>query len=168
MKNKFYDNLRFYAIDAGPGDFILLYGPKGLYRLLFPGDAVPRDTYSLPYENDEDLLFDFKQTLHGFFNGKKVSFLDFECNLSWASDFTARVLNEVRLIPWGETRTYGEIAAKAGRPGAARAVGGAVGSNLLPIIIPCHRVLPAGGGIGGFGHGAEWKRKLLKLEGIEI
>jgi len=80
--------------------------------------------------------------------------------------FTGEVLEAVKRIPFGETRSYGEIAASVGSPKAARAVGQAVGSNPLPLLIPCHRVLAAHGRIGGFGGGLSWKRFLLDLEGI--
>jgi methylated-DNA-[protein]-cysteine S-methyltransferase len=79
--------------------------------------------------------------------------------------FTRAVLDAVARIPYGETRSYGEVAAAVGSPKAARAVGQAVGSNPLPLLIPCHRVLAARGGIGGFGGGLPWKRFLLGLEG---
>jgi methylated-DNA-[protein]-cysteine S-methyltransferase len=80
--------------------------------------------------------------------------------------FTGAVLGAVARIPYGETRSYGEIARAVGSPRAARAVGQAVGSNPLPLLIPCHRVLAAGGRIGGFGGGLPWKRFLLGLEGV--
>jgi len=80
--------------------------------------------------------------------------------------FTGAVLAAVARIPFGETRSYGEIAAAVGSPKAARAVGQAVGSNPLPLLIPCHRVLAAQGRIGGFGGGISWKRFLLELEGV--
>lgn len=79
--------------------------------------------------------------------------------------FTERVLRALLTVPAGELITYGRLAAKAGSPGAARAVGGAVGRNPIPIIIPCHRVV-ASNGIGGFGLGLECKRTLLALEGV--
>jgi methylated-DNA-[protein]-cysteine S-methyltransferase len=80
--------------------------------------------------------------------------------------FTGRVLAAVERIPFGTTRSYGEVAATVGSPRAARAVGQAVGSNPLPLLIPCHRVLAAHGRLGGFGGGLAWKRFLLELEGI--
>jgi methylated-DNA-[protein]-cysteine S-methyltransferase len=79
--------------------------------------------------------------------------------------FTERVLRALLKVPAGEVTTYGRLAAKAGSPGAARAVGGAVGRNPIPIIIPCHRVV-ATNGIGGFGLGLDCKRTLLALEGV--
>jgi methylated-DNA-[protein]-cysteine S-methyltransferase len=83
-----------------------------------------------------------------------------------ARTFTGRVLEAVHGIPFGAALSYGEVAAAVGSPGAARAVGQAVGSNPLPLVIPCHRVLAAHGRLGGFGGGLAWKRFLLDLEGI--
>jgi len=81
------------------------------------------------------------------------------------TSFQQAVWNELVKIPYGTTITYGELAARVGRPRSARAVGQAVGANPIPILIPCHRVLPAGGGVGGFSTGEEWKVRLLALEG---
>lgn len=81
------------------------------------------------------------------------------------SDFVRRVLAACAAIPWGERRTYGELAAAAGAPQAARAVGNAMAANPLPIIVPCHRVVAAGGGLGGYSSGIWRKRWLLTLEG---
>ena len=81
--------------------------------------------------------------------------------------FTARVLAEVESIPWGEAKSYGEVALLVGSPGAARAVGQAMGANPLPIVIPCHRVVAAQQRLGGFGGGLKWKRWLLDHEGVK-
>lgn len=80
--------------------------------------------------------------------------------------FQQRVWALLRQIPWGKVCTYGQLAAEMGMPGASRAVGNAVGANPIPILIPCHRVLAAGGRLGGFRLGVEMKRELLRLEGI--
>jgi methylated-DNA-[protein]-cysteine S-methyltransferase len=82
-----------------------------------------------------------------------------------SSSFDRAVWKKTRAIPCGETRTYGEIARAIGRPGAARAVGGALSRNPIPLIVPCHRVVGAGGRPGGFSSGAALKRWLLSLEG---
>jgi O-6-methylguanine DNA methyltransferase len=79
--------------------------------------------------------------------------------------FQKAVWAEVARIPYGATTTYGEIAQRIGRPRAARAVGAAVGANPVPILIPCHRVIGAGGSLTGFGGGLEIKAALLRLEG---
>jgi len=80
--------------------------------------------------------------------------------------FQRAVWDQVARIPYGATTTYGEIAQRIERPGAARAVGAAVGANPLPIIIPCHRVIGAGGSLTGYGGGLEAKATLLQLEGV--
>lgn len=84
------------------------------------------------------------------------------------TEFQARVWAALRAIPPGETRTYSEMAAIAGRPGAARAAGGAVGSNPIPIVIPCHRVVGADRKLTGFGGGLPRKRWLLEHEGANV
>jgi O-6-methylguanine DNA methyltransferase len=80
--------------------------------------------------------------------------------------FQTAVWRELKKIPRGQTRTYGEIAAAIGRPTAVRAVGAACGANPLPVLIPCHRVV-AKTGIGGFSGGLPWKRLLLELEALD-
>ena len=82
--------------------------------------------------------------------------------------FRRRVWKALLNIPFGQTRTYGEIATALGSPNSARAVGAACGANPLPIFIPCHRVLAAGGKLGGFSGGLDVKKKLLALEGISF
>jgi methylated-DNA-[protein]-cysteine S-methyltransferase len=78
--------------------------------------------------------------------------------------FERRVWDVLQRIPYGETRTYGEIARALGNPNGARAVGSANHKNPIPIIIPCHRVVASGGGLGGYGGGLDLKRRLLELE----
>jgi methylated-DNA-[protein]-cysteine S-methyltransferase len=80
------------------------------------------------------------------------------------TEFQRRVLDQLRAIPYGETRSYRDIAIAIGNPRAVRAVGGANGSNPLPIVIPCHRVIGSGGDLTGFGGGMDTKRYLLDLE----
>ena len=82
--------------------------------------------------------------------------------------FTRRVLEACRTIPFGETRSYRELAAMAGNPRAAQAVGQALARNPTPVVIPCHRVIGADGQLAGFTGGLTWKRALLAHEGIEI
>jgi len=83
------------------------------------------------------------------------------------SEFELRVWNALRAIPWGRTRTYGEIAQAIGAPSASRAVGRANGRNPLPIVVPCHRVV-SGTGLGGFSGGLEVKQRLLALERVQL
>jgi methylated-DNA-[protein]-cysteine S-methyltransferase len=100
--------------------------------------------------------------LRDYFAGKRRDFT-FPVRPA-GTDFNQRVWQELARIPYGETRTYGELARKIGSPKAARAVGSANGRNPIPIVLPCHRVVAAGGKLGGYGGGLELKRKLLELE----
>jgi methylated-DNA-[protein]-cysteine S-methyltransferase len=90
----------------------------------------------------------------------------FELDLDWRliTPFQRRVLEHTAAIPYGETATYSAIAALSGSPRGARAAGNALGANPLPIVIPCHRVLPRGGGPGGYAGGTPVKESLLRLE----
>jgi methylated-DNA-[protein]-cysteine S-methyltransferase len=89
-------------------------------------------------------------------------------DLSGLSKFHQRVLRALQRVPRGDVRTYGWLARKAGRPKAARAVGSVMAHNPIPILIPCHRVVPAAGGIGNYGMGSTLKRTLLALEGVAV
>jgi methylated-DNA-[protein]-cysteine S-methyltransferase len=94
---------------------------------------------------------------------------DFELPLDWSliSGFNRQVLRELASgVRYGSVVGYGDLARRVGQPGAAQAVGVAMGSNPLPVVVPCHRVVESDGGIGGFGGGLETKRKLLALEGV--
>lgn len=104
--------------------------------------------------------------LDGYFAG---TLHDFELPLDWSfsGGFNHRVLLELASgVPYGSVVGYQTLADRVGEPGAARAVGVAMGSNPLPVVVACHRVVESGGGIGGFGGGLEIKRKLLALEGV--
>ena len=86
-------------------------------------------------------------------------------DLAAGTSFQQQVWRCLGKIPPGQTRTYAELAVVIGRPRAARAVGNACGANPIPLLIPCHRVVPSGGGLGGFSGPIEWKRSLLEREG---
>ena len=103
-----------------------------------------------------------------YFSGETVNFGGYEVDLAGYTEFQRRVYEETRAIPPGEVRTYGEIASAIGKPGASRAVGNALGRNPACIVIPCHRVVGANGGLGGFTGGLRWKRALLRLEGSRL
>ncbi|MGW0596498.1 methylated-DNA--[protein]-cysteine S-methyltransferase [Streptomyces sp. NPDC002776] len=112
------------------------------------------------------LLTEAIRQLTAYFAGERH---DFELPLDWSliSGFHRQVLRELAAgVPYGSVVGYGDLAARAGQPGAAQAVGMAMGANPLPVVVPCHRVVESDGGIGGFGGGLETKRKLLALEGV--
>lgn len=104
--------------------------------------------------------------LDAYFSGERREF-DLPLSLS-GTPFERLVWDRLRAIPHGETRTYGEIAASIGRPGASRAVGRACGANPVLVVVPCHRVVGAGGKLTGFAAGLDAKRALLELEGHSI
>lgn len=106
--------------------------------------------------------------LSSYLKGKKVNFDKVAIDWSGYSGFKRRVLENLRRIPRGKTGSYQFLAARAGRPKATRAVGQILHLNRLPIILPCHRILPKRGGLGGFAKGSEWKKRLLKLEGAPV
>jgi methylated-DNA-[protein]-cysteine S-methyltransferase len=125
-----------------------------------------RQTAVVPVDRlrpSEDLLV---QRLCDFADGVPVDFDDWEVETEGLTDFGRQVIAACRKIPWGTTCTYGQLAELAGRPGAARAVGSAMARNRVPLVVPCHRVVPATGGLGGFSapQGVAMKRRLLQSE----
>lgn len=103
-----------------------------------------------------------------YFAGSQDSFADVEIDLEWCTGFQRAALDAMREIPYGETATYGEVAALAGYLNAQRAVGSVCAHNRFGLIVPCHRVVAADG-LGSYGsHGVEYKRRLLELEGVSL
>jgi methylated-DNA-[protein]-cysteine S-methyltransferase len=113
----------------------------------------------------EDFVADLVRRLDRYFAGAEVSFDDVPVDLEYETPFLERCALALRDIPRGEVVTYGELAALAGAPGAARAAGSFCARNRLGLFVPCHRVVAANG-LGGYGSfGAAYKRRLLALEG---
>jgi methylated-DNA-[protein]-cysteine S-methyltransferase len=106
--------------------------------------------------------------LRAYFEGARDGFDDVELDLEWCTPFQRAAVDALRSIPYGETATYGEIAALAGHPNAQRAVGSVCASNRFGLFVPCHRVVAAGG-LGSYGSlGLGYKRRLLELEGVVL
>jgi len=110
-----------------------------------------------------ELFSDLHGRLQSYYKGKGVSFPD-KLDFSSATAFQKQVWEATKLIPYGETRSYGWVAKQIGKPQAARAVGQALGRNPFLVIVPCHRVIEGDGSLGGFGGGLEMKAALLELE----
>jgi methylated-DNA-[protein]-cysteine S-methyltransferase len=116
---------------------------------------------------DPGFLPTLQERITGYYEGENVDFsIDPPILLDHASPFARRVLNACRAIAYGQTRTYSDLAHQVGSPGAARAVGGVMASNPIPLVIPCHRVLRTDGGLGGFSApgGIAVKQRMLEHE----
>ena len=143
--------------------------PSGLLALTLPQPTQERALKPLLERWGEGQLYDdprlngLKKKLQQYFDGQRV-LLDEPLDLREATAFQRRVWSAVRDIPYGETRSYGQIARQVGSPGAARAVGRAMATNPVPIVVPCHRVIGSGGDLRGFGGGLDLKRHLLEME----
>jgi methylated-DNA-[protein]-cysteine S-methyltransferase len=112
----------------------------------------------------DDSVPELARRVASYFAGAEVSFADVEIDLEWCTPFQRAVAETLRSVPYGETVTYGELAALAGYPNAQRAAGTFCARNRLPLILPCHRVVAAGG-LGSYGSlGLDYKRRLLELE----
>ena len=154
------------------GGMTLASDGKNLTGLWFDGQKYFAD--DLPAQHEESELPVFAQTkrwLDIYFTGKEPGFTP-PLSMGGISPFRRRVWEIMRTIPYGHTSTYGkiaaQIAAETGKRVCAQAVGGAVGHNSIALIIPCHRVLGAGGGMTGYAGGIDKKIALLQLEGAEL
>lgn len=114
------------------------------------------------FKLDQDANKEVMDRIQEYLEGERKTFHT-ELDL-WGTGFQMRVWELLKEIPYGETRSYGELALLLGLPRAARAVGGAAGRNPVPLLVPCHRLIQRNGGLGGFGCGLDIKRFLLDLE----
>ncbi len=161
--------------DTPIGPLLLAATPDGLVNVVFrageetAGDAVARLAARFgtePVRGRSAHLDQAIRELDGYFSGARR---EFAVALDWSlcTGFNRRVLQELADgVPYGTVVGYQTLADRVGEPGAARAVGVAMGANPLPVVVPCHRVVESDGGIGGFGGGLETKRALLALEGV--
>jgi len=144
------------------GEVTVVVSEHGVREISLPGDDQPAGDAGKPDARVQAQLRDW-------FAGKRHAF-DFDLDLDGVDGFRRTVLETLASdVGWGEIVTYGELAGMAGRPRAARAVGSAMRGNPLPFVIPCHRVVAAGGRIGGYGGGRNavaLKRRLLEREGV--
>jgi methylated-DNA-[protein]-cysteine S-methyltransferase len=165
-------DVAFAWIDSPVGPLLVAGTKRGLVRLAYEQNR-PHDKLLL--ELAEDIsprvleapaqLDPIRRQLEEYFEGRR---LDFDLPLDWrlSQGFKKRVLGQTARIPYGHVSTYRIVAAAAGSPRGARAAGNALGANPIAIVVPCHRVLHTGGGLGGYGGGLDRKEFLLKLEGV--
>ena len=154
--------MTFYSYFQSPlGPLLLVSSSAALTQINFPNNE--RASQPEPeWQKDEQRLREVVRQLHAYFSGELESF-DVEL-APQGTHFQQKVWKELLEIPYGETISYGELARRIGNPNASRAVGLANGSNPIPIIIPCHRVIGSNGKLTGYGGGLPTKEKLLALE----
>jgi methylated-DNA-[protein]-cysteine S-methyltransferase len=164
-------DIAYAPLDTPLGVATVAGTDRGLIRVMLPNEDREQSLERLAREVSPRILaapgrLDLaRRELDEYFAGRRRAFdLGIDLRLVHAA-FQRRVLEALRDVGFGQTLTYGEIAARAGNPRAYRAAGTAVGSNPLPIVVPCHRVVRAGGELGNYGGGPEMKRFLLQLEG---
>jgi methylated-DNA-[protein]-cysteine S-methyltransferase len=153
--------------DSPVGDLLVAVTDRGLCRIAYRPDAALDELSTdfgarvlrIPKRVDRVL-----RELDEYFAGKRRAF-DVETDLSPVPAFQQEVLRELARVPFGEVTTYGALAARVGRPRAARAIGGAMNRNPIPIVLPCHRVVGSNGKLIGYAGGLDRKEALLRLEG---
>jgi methylated-DNA-[protein]-cysteine S-methyltransferase len=157
-------------VDSPVGELLVAATERGILRIMFDpaperflellaGLAGPR-VLRAPARLDS-----LRRELDEYFEGRRRAF-DLSVDLRGTTPFTERVLGELARIPFGETATYAQLAARSGNPKAARAVGMVMNRNPIPIVLPCHRIIGANGSLVGYGGGLERKEILLRLEGV--
>jgi methylated-DNA-[protein]-cysteine S-methyltransferase len=162
-----------YAFEPSPvGDLLVAVTPRGLIRLAYNArehsDEVLNELarrVSPRVVEAPGALDMVRRELDEYFDGKRTGF-DIPVDWRLHDGFSRRVLKATARIPFGKVLTYADVAAKAGSPRAYRAAGNALGSNRMPIVVPCHRVVATGGKLGGYTGGIERKEYLLELEGV--
>jgi len=164
-------DVAYGVLDSPLGPLTVMVTPRGLVRISYGDEAIGPQLDEVAERVSPRILEAPAQTdavrrqLDEYFEGDRHRF---ELPIDWrlVRGFAGGVLRATARIPFGSVSSYREVATEAGSPNAYRAAGNALGSNPIPIVVPCHRVLHAGGGLGGYTGGLERKRYLLRLEGV--
>jgi methylated-DNA-[protein]-cysteine S-methyltransferase len=180
LDNRFRDSaaatgqldVAFDLLDTPIGTLLVAMSDRGLCRVSFdPDPDAEVDTlagnHGLRVLRAPKRLDEPKRQLTEYFDGTREDF-DLPADLTGVPPFQAHVLHELARVPFGRVTTYGDLARSMGRPRAARAVGGALNRNPIPIVLPCHRVIGSTGSLVGYGGGLDRKRALLRLEGLTL
>jgi methylated-DNA-[protein]-cysteine S-methyltransferase len=166
-------DVAYASIDSPFGPLLIAATPRGLVKVGLPNYDAEETLEDLAARVSPRVLEaptrldDTRRQLDLYFEGRLH---EFDLPLDWqlSKGFRRRALRAIDRIPYGRTRSYTQIATSAGNERAVRAAGTACGSNPIPIVVPCHRVLRSGGGLGGYGGGLPMKEALLRMEGVEI
>jgi len=164
-------DVAYGSYESPLGLLTIIVTRRGLLRLSYPGEGISGQLDEIAGRISPRILHAPARTdvvrrqLDAYFDGTRR---DFEVSIDWrlVRGFAGDVLRATARIPFGAVSSYGEVATEAGSPNAYRAAGNALGSNPIPIVVPCHRILHAGGGLGGYTGGLDRKRYLLRLEGV--
>jgi methylated-DNA-[protein]-cysteine S-methyltransferase len=168
-------NVYWTKIELDGREWTLIATERGLCRVVFPheglGDWLPwleRAAPGAPVAEDREAIRQLGaiELLEAYFRGERVSFEQVPLDLI-GTEFQQAVWRALGEVPYGETRTYRDIAVAVGRPKAVRAVGAANGTNPIPVLLPCHRIVGADRKLTGYYGGLAMKRRLLELERIE-
>jgi methylated-DNA-[protein]-cysteine S-methyltransferase len=162
-------DIAYTSVDSPFGPLLAAVTDRGLVTVVIDGDdeahldRLAREVSPRILESPARLDA-VRRELDEYFAGRRT---DFDTPVDWrlVRGFSLKVLEATAAIPYGRVSTYKDMAIQAGSPRAARAAGNALGSNPIPIVVPCHRVLHSGGGLGGYGGGLPMKKFLLELEG---
>ncbi len=160
------------TVESPIGDLLVAVTDRGLLSISFDPDPAAlldriADTTGRGVLRSPRAIDAARGELDEYFDHRRRSF-DLTVDLRGTTDFTERVLAELARVPYGQTATYGELAARAGRPRAARAVGMVMNRNPIPIVLPCHRIVGASGDLVGYAGGLGRKVELLRLEGVTM
>jgi len=156
--------------DSPFGPLLVAMSKRGVVRLAYPNEAADEVLDDLASQVSPRVLESLGATdqvrreLDEYFEGRRRSF-SVPADFALSRGFSRRILERTARIPFGDVATYAQMAEAAGSPRAARAAGNALGSNPIPIVVPCHRVVHSDGGLGGYTGGSERKVVLLRLEG---
>jgi methylated-DNA-[protein]-cysteine S-methyltransferase len=163
-------DVAYDVLDGPVGPLFVAVSDRGLCRISY--DSEPEGqveelarTYGLRVLRAARPLDRVRRELDEYFEGTRREF-DVPLDLRIEAPFRRRVLDELASVPYGATTTYGELARRAGKPRAARAVGVVMNRNPIPIVLPCHRVVGSDGRLVGYGGGLDRKEQLLRLEGV--
>jgi len=162
-------DVAYDLVDTPVGTLLVATTERGLCRIAYDADPELElerlaRAFGLRVLRSAQPVEPARRQLDEYFSGSRQRF-DLAVDLALQADFNRRVLRELARVPYGEVVTYGELAARAARPRAARAVGTVMNRNPLPIVLPCHRVIGSTGKLVGYAGGLERKETLLRLEG---
>lgn len=164
-------DVAYGKVDSPIGTLLVATTDKGVVRISFHSEAEDLVLAELARRVSPRIVrapgkvSPVARELDEYFDGRRRKF---DVPVDWAlvGPYARKILRATAAIPFGEVSTYREVAAKAGNPAASRAAGNALGSNPIPVVVPCHRVLRTNGGLGGYAGGLEVKELLLRLEGV--